>query len=117
VISVIVRVDPDRRLVGLQMSGHASVAAGASGENIVCAAATAIVRSCSEAMAAQDGVSVEGGGVEGTLYVRVSEYAARQAEWLRGVTSVLISGLERIERDSPAEVAVRVETEGEQDGP
>jgi uncharacterized protein YsxB (DUF464 family) len=116
VITVVVRVDTGRRLLGFEMNGHASQSAGARGHNIVCAAVSALVRSCSEALAGQNGVVAVGSGDEGRLVVRVSQCDPGQMEWLRGVTSVLISGLERIRQESPSEVVVTVETEGEQHG-
>jgi uncharacterized protein YsxB (DUF464 family) len=115
VIGVTVRLK-EGALSHLRMAGHASPAAGPRGGNIVCAATTAVVRSCVEAIAARPDVVVAARGDEGELSVTVTGYPPDVAEWLRGVTEVLLVGVRRIADDSPDEISLTVEDEGVRNG-
>jgi len=116
VIRIAVVVDRHGAVARLEMSGHASAAAGPKGGNTVCAGVTAVVRSCAEAIAERAEIASTGGATEGALHVEVTGYPDSCREWLCGVTSVLLSGAKRIADEAPGEVELRQETEGEQYG-
>jgi uncharacterized protein YsxB (DUF464 family) len=106
------------------MRGHASVDAGELGNNVVCAAVTALARSFAETVAAEDsrltneggrpplGVSGEATG-PGQLLVEIHRPDSAEA-WLRGVTAMVRNGIGRIAGDHPSEVKFLIQ--GEQDG-
>ena len=116
-IRVLVGLDGSGCLADLSVTGHASLAVGPYGANPVCAAATALVRSCSDALSRHRGVVVRGEAPEpGTLRLRVERIAWRERGWVRGVTAVLTCGVERLRDEAPGEMDVTVERKGEHDG-
>jgi len=116
VIRITVVVDHRGALVSFDMSGHASVASGPKGGNTVCAAATALARSCAEAIAHRADLVSVGHVAEGELRVQVTGCPAESVDWLRGVTAVLLTGVRRLADDAPREIELRQEAEGEQYG-
>ena len=92
------------------MDGHVSSANGPRGANLVCAAVTGLVRSCTDALAAADGVAVEGSAErEGSLHVTVRSVDDEKRDWLKGVTDVLICGVLRMAEESPGEVDASID--------
>jgi len=116
----------DRCATQLHLRGHASSRAGALGNNVVCAAVTALVRSFADALLEYDfGLSPEGAynerglGVSGSadrpgeLVIEVQR-PERAAEWLAGATASVVAGVGRIAREYPKEVTFLIQ--GEQHG-
>lgn len=96
----------DGCLVRVSMRGHASNSAGPRGGNVICAAVTALVRSCAEAVSEHSGITVDGAAeAEGEFVLSVRTVDTNERAWLRGVSDVLASGLRRMAGDSPDEVA------------
>ena len=90
--------------------------------SVVCAAVTALVRSAADAAVTHqppgpDGFDVSGAAPEpGVLVLRVGNPDA-DADWLRGLTDVLLAGLSRTAREAPNEVDLIMNaTRGEQHG-
>lgn len=105
-ISVSVAIDDDGCLSSLDMSGHAAVSL--SGESVACAAVTGIVRAVGDALVAH-GIQADGSSSgPGTLSIRVIGRRGPDGGWLRGVSDVLVGGIERIVREHPGEVSVVV---------
>ena len=116
-IRVRVVLDGDDCLSSLTVAGHASVESGSAGDNVVCGAVTAIVRACAEAISLRDTIRASGAAARpGELRVDVEERSGDDAEWLRGVTSVMLVGVERIASEAPGEVELTKDTVGERDG-
>jgi len=116
VITVFAVVDRRGALSRLDMSGHASVASGPKGGNTVCAAVTAVVRSCAEAISRNPGIASVGSATEGEFHLEITGCTDDVVDWLRGTTAVLTAGVGRIETDSSDEVDFRLVTEGDQHG-
>ena len=109
-------LDDEGCLSSVSVTGHAAVPRGAPGGSVVCAAVTAVVRSCADAIAHRPAI-VASGAASGPGALRV-EIRSRGADrdWLRGVTDVMLSGLARIAGEAPGEVDVMIERTGEDHG-
>jgi uncharacterized protein YsxB (DUF464 family) len=117
VIAVRVVVDGEGCLSSLSMTGHASLEHGSSGENVVCAAVSGIVRACAQAIAARSTVVATGSATgPGDLHVTVDQRARDDREWMKGVTDVMLGGIGRIATDSPEDVALTIDRVGEVHG-
>lgn len=104
-ISVRVTIDAEGCLSSLDVTGHA--AAIGTGENAVCAAVTAIVRAVGDAIVVHD-VRASGRSTgPGSLSLAIDE--PTRDGWLRGVSDVLVGGIERIAREHPGEVTIDVQ--------
>jgi uncharacterized protein YsxB (DUF464 family) len=123
VITVVVGLDPSGNLVFAEASGHAGT--GKRGADIVCAAATAILRTTMEALAAgpsgasgisspQDSKS-EGPAIEATtagrgdLSFRVTAFSGKDEPFLRYAACFLREGMASLEREYPEAVTLRIE--------
>ena len=112
-IAVRVSLERDGSLASLTLSGHAGAGVDAK---VTCAAVTAIVRSCADAIVDRPGIRVSGhADGPGDFHMDLTVTAADRA-WLHGVTDVLLGGVQRIARDSPDDVTMRVITQGEDHG-
>jgi uncharacterized protein YsxB (DUF464 family) len=106
-MSVAVRLSPAGSVEELHASGHAGE--GGRGVNVVCAAATALLRTAAEVFASRRGIRCTvAAPVEGELEFAVEQVPAESLEWALGVTDFLLQGLGRIEADAPDAVTVRI---------
>ena len=99
-------------LSSVSVTGHAAPERGSSAGNVVCAAVTGLVRSCADAIARRPSIAACGTAPDpGELRV---EILSRDTDggWLRGVTDVMLGGIERIAREAPDEVELTVERTG-----
>lgn len=104
-ISVSLQLDSQGCLRRLQSTGHAI---GPQGGNTVCAAATALMRSASRALADHSSIVISGHAPrEGVLEIEVLQCGAEYHAYLRGVTDVLLRGLKDLALDEPSEVTIR----------
>ena len=107
-IDVRLVVDDEGLLSSLTVCGHASIAGGAAGENVTCAAVSGIVRACVQALVDRRSVGARGSADgPGDLRVMVAPTEADR-EWLRGVTDVVLSGVGRIAKEAPDDVSLTV---------
>ncbi len=122
-ITVVVGLDPSGNLVFAEASGHAGT--GKRGADLVCAAATAILRTTMEALAAgpygasgddSPGVSRnEGPAIEattagrGSLSFRVTAFSGKDEPFLRYAACFLREGIASLEREYPEAVTLRIE--------
>jgi hypothetical protein len=110
VIRLRVRLHADGSLGGFSASGHAG--AGGKGGDIVCAAATALLRTAAGLLAGQPDLAVEGGSpAEGQMHLSLPKAPAAKREWLRGVTAMLVAGLTDLAREYPERLELRIEEE------
>ena len=103
-ISVTLQLDGDGCLRRLQSAGHA---VGSRDANLVCAAATALMRTTSRVLGDHGSIVISGRApAEGALEIYVEQYGAHDCAYLLGVTDVLVRGLEDLSRDEPAQVQI-----------
>ena len=116
-ITVRAVIDEDGCLRSLSVGGHASSDAGGFGSNVVCAAVTGIVRAAAEALSRRATIRAAGTApAPGTLELEVLARDADDAEWLRGVGDVVLTGVGRIAGDEPDEVELTITRRGEVHG-
>lgn len=110
-IRVRVTVTVEGALSRLEMHGHVSPSHGTSGSNLTCAAVTGLVRSCAEAIDRNPGLQAHGAAEdEGEFQLAVIAVAETQVAWLQGVTDVLLTGVRRLQLDTPGEIELVEET-------
>ncbi len=107
-IDVRASVGVDGVLRRVKSAGHAET--DARGRDIVCAAASVLLRTAYEAMARIEGVRIEGSAPEpGSLWFSVRDFRPEDAERLRGIGDFLLVGLSGLEREHPG--ALKLTTE------
>ena len=105
-------VDDAGCLSSVSVSGHAAAERGPSGGSIVCAAVTGLVRSCAEAIARRPSITASGDAPgPGELRVEIHGCGS-DGEWLRGVTDVMLCGVERMAGEAPDELELMIERTG-----
>lgn len=112
-VEVVVDLFPAGCLHRLEMTGHVGSDYGARGSNVACAAITGLVRSCAEAIVANERLEPQGDAEsEGVFRITVAHVPDDQLTWLQGVTDVLITGLQRVQRETPGEITLRTGSTG-----
>lgn len=107
-ISLCVRVHPGGFLAGFTASGHAG--AGAKGEDIVCAAVTALLRTAGKVLAGEPGLTVEGQSPEpGVMRLALEPPPEAKREWVRGVTATLLRGLADLAEEFPGHLELKID--------
>jgi len=92
----------------VESTGHAGT--DVRGKDLVCAAASVLLRTAYEAMAQIDGVKIEGAAPEpGSLWFSVRDFRPEDAERLKGIGDFLLTGLSGLEREQPG--ALKLTTE------
>ncbi len=95
----------DGILGSLKVEGH-DRANGRKG-SVLCASVTALVRSAARTLEKNGAVKLEGAAeTAGSLFFRITGYDGRETGWLKGVTDLLVTGLEDIAREYPRKVIV-----------
>lgn len=103
-LTVTVHLCEDGCLAGFEAAGHAGEAP--AGENIACAAATALLRTAGRVLL-EEGLLVDGqSGAPGNMSMRVVSRGTADAGKLSGVTAFLLRGLRDLAAEFPREVAV-----------
>lgn len=101
-------VGADGVLRRVESSGHAET--DARGKDLVCAAASAFLRTAYETLAQIEGVRIDGSApAPGSLWFSVRDFRAEDADRLRGIGDFLLVGLSGLERERPD--ALRLTTE------
>jgi len=109
-LSIHVSLSPGGLLRGFEARGHAGRAP--AGRNLACAAATVLLRSTARACVAR-GLATGGGAREpGDLRLSVAPVPEPERGWLRGVTDVLLRGVDDLQRDYPGEILVELDGTG-----
>jgi len=89
-------------------SGHAGT--DGAGRDLVCAAASVLLRTAYEALAQVSGTRVEGSAPEpGRLWFSLKDFRPGDADRLRGIGDFLLTGLSGLEREHPG--ALKLTTE------
>ena len=103
-LRVAVQLDSRGLLRGYRASGHAGFAR--RGRDIVCAAATSLLRTVAAELSTHDELQCHGSAGEVELVLHVGDVPPSRAEWLRGVSDTLRRGLDDLQREYPRSVVV-----------
>jgi uncharacterized protein YsxB (DUF464 family) len=91
----------------LSADGHAGY--GGKGQDIVCAAATAVVRTACRVLERAPGFMSEGAAPrEGTLRFEVTGFPQERRDWFSGVTEYLLCALSDLAEEFPDRVRLTV---------
>ena len=109
-----VRVEIARRSDGtlrhVKASGHSGF--GPIGRDVVCAAATVLLRTAARTLDGATGINIVGGAEEpGNFEFSLEEVPARQEDWARGVSDSLVCGLMDLRAEFPHSVEILIKTE------
>ena len=105
-ITVRVGLSPDGRLQSLDASGHGGEIAGT---DIVCAAATALLRTGARILVADPRIEASGAApVGGTLWFQIGEVADERRAMLAAVTEFLTTGLQDLSEEYPKRVRLDI---------
>ena len=103
-------------LKSLSAEGHAYW--DIRGRDIVCAAATVVLRTAAGLLFSEPGVITKGAqsGATDSMKIRVEKSPEHKRQWLRGITDFLIKGLLDLEKEFPQnmEIAIIEETRAEE---
>ncbi|MCL2791910.1 MAG: ribosomal-processing cysteine protease Prp [Spirochaetaceae bacterium] len=90
--------------------GHAGKSP--AGENIICAAVSVLLRSAYRTIVKNSKVEAcINAKSEGSLYFRVIQYEESQAEWLKGISDYLLTGIKDIKTESPDSIKIIITVE------
>jgi uncharacterized protein YsxB (DUF464 family) len=104
-------VDHRGGLKGFSVSGHAGT--GPRGEDLVCAAVSALFRTAARVLQLQPDIDVRGGASEdGKMELRLDRVPRGRGQWLAGLTDFLVRGVQDLREENPGAISVRV-IEGE----
>ncbi len=109
-VRVFFTLDPEGCLTRVKVSGHAGY--GSRGQDIVCAAVTALVRTALHLLSGQKALgTVVHAGKEGIMEGTVTAYPAHLRAWLKGVTEFLVTGIADLKSEYPD--YIEIESEGD----
>jgi uncharacterized protein len=98
----------------IRAQGHAGYAP--SGSDIVCAAATALLRTAARTFERKAGIEVAGGAERrGEMTLDVISIADSVSEWATGASETVVHGLADIAAEFPDAVSVEIEQEEEKE--
>ncbi len=111
-IAVDIVLDEDERLASCRIQGHAG--AGARGSDVVCAAVSALAMAVSAALRDADGIEARCEAPErGEFFLEVPTYSKECGDYLAGVSSVLIQGMQVVADEYPKHCECRLRKAGE----
>lgn len=106
-IEIRVRLDKLGCLQAFRASGHARAAR--AGEDIVCAAATVLLRTCAHLLSDGEGQTAAVKAPEpGELSLVLEPPPAERIEWLRGVTEFLLAGIAGLQSEYPDKLTMNI---------
>ena len=99
-LEILITLDTYRVLREIRASGHAGDAA--KGTNIVCSAATSLLRSaCRTVISDKDIKSSFIAAESGKIDFSIHYYEKLKSEWLKGITDYLLTGLTDLDNEYP----------------
>ena len=99
-LEILIRLDAERVLREIRASGHAGDAA--KGTNIVCSAATSLIRSAYRTVISEKDIRCSLKADEpGQIDFFILFYEEQKSEWLRGITDYLLTGLTDLDNEYP----------------
>ena len=106
-INVTLWLDKGGDLYGIDASGHSGAAA--KGMDIICSAASALLRTVSRVLEIEPSVGLVGSiEKEGELHLRFKLLEESKREWLGGVSSFTVLGLKDLEAEYPSFCRIRL---------
>jgi len=100
-INVTLWLDKSGSLLGIDASGHSGSAA--KGNDIICSAASALLRTVSRTLEIEPSVELIGSAEnQGELHLRFKLLEESKREWLGGVSSFIVLGLKDLEAEYPS---------------
>jgi len=106
VIDIEAVVDKSRTLRACKAVGHAG--AGKSGNDIVCAAVSVLLRATLSTLSGKKGIKVQSGAPErGQLWLEV-DYEAKGKDFLLAVGEYLINGLSSVAQEYPKNCKLKI---------
>ncbi len=99
-IDVTLWLDKSGCLSGIDASGHSGSAE--AGKDIICAAASTLLRTVAGTLEMEPSISIEGSAEEkGELHLRISLLEECKKDWLRGVSAFTVVGLKDLASEYP----------------
>lgn len=106
-LKILVDLDTEKVLRQIRASGHAGDAA--KGTNIVCAAATSLMRSACRTVISDPKIKTDFRAAEsGNLEFSILSYDSYKIEWLRGITDYLLTGLIDLDNEYPGYFEINI---------
>lgn len=106
-INVDIELSKKTIIKSLRASGHALY--NNKGNDIVCAAATCLLRTAANLLANDKSLKVTGNAEKpGNLEMILIKYPEKKASWLTGVTEFIIKGLSDLENEFPDKINVNI---------
>lgn len=110
-ITLTLQLHPDGCLAAVRATGHAGW--GKRGEDIVCAAAAALVRTAGRLLEAEPGLQAAGEApFPGRVSLSLEKPPEERRERVRGITDFLVRGLLDLESEYPDNIAVEIGQRG-----
>lgn len=107
-IDVTLWLDKSGCLCGIDASGHSGSAG--DGEDIICAAASTLLRTVSRTLEMEPSIELKGSVEEkGELHLRLNLSDESERDWLRGVSSFAVIGLRDLASEYPDYCRIRCE--------
>lgn len=114
-IDIRVRLDSLGCLREFQASGHAGAAR--AGEDIVCAAATVLLRTCAQLASSALGGAADARAPEpGRMRLLLGSVPPERVEWLHGITDFLLAGITGLQKEYPDRLTVKINGNSENTG-
>jgi uncharacterized protein YsxB (DUF464 family) len=99
-LKILIQLDTEKVLGLVRASGHAGDVA--KGSNIICAAATSLMRSACRTVISDPKIKTDFKAAEpGNLEFSILSYDSVKIEWLRGITDYLLTGLIDLDNEYP----------------
>lgn len=106
-INVTLWLDTSGSLSGIDASGHTGSAA--KGKDIICSAASVLLRTVSRTLEIEPSVELVGSVEEqGELHLRLKLLEESKREWLGGISSFIILGLKDLEAEYPSSCRIKL---------
>jgi uncharacterized protein YsxB (DUF464 family) len=107
-IRVLLHLDAKDCLSYIEVNGHAGY--GKKGEDIVCAAATALVRTAAHVVSGQKQLmSATKAPDTGIIQLRLDSYPDQMREWVKGISDFLLTGFSDLKSDYPQNIDIKLE--------
>ncbi len=106
-IKIYIRLDEAGIISGIEATGHSEAAA--KGQDIVCASASVLLRTLGRALESEEGVSLSGSADNrGEFFLDIGFYSDTVCDWLKGITSFIVTGLQDLEAEYPGYCTVSI---------
>ncbi len=106
-IRVNIKVDKKGYIKEIYASGHGGI--GKKGSDILCSAVSVLLRSFAKVVYTSGTVKAEGKASErGSIYLLVKNVPEERIAWLRGMSTMVITGLTDLEREFPRNIRVNI---------